>query len=216
MSTAATTVSTTDPRDGRTAPTDLTETSAAEVAQLTRAAATAAPALEAFGRVGRARLLRAMAERVEIDLEELVAAALVETGLAEARLRGEVGRSAFQFRLFADVLDEMTICREEIFGPVMSVLPFEGEEEVLGRANDTQFGLAAGVMTRDISRAHRVAARLEAGVVWINHYNLTPIPMPFGGSKMSGLGRENGLAALDFYTERKSVYVNLGAVEAPY
>jgi betaine-aldehyde dehydrogenase len=112
--------------------------------------------------------------------------------------------------------DDMTIVREEVFGPLLSVLPFDDEAEVLARANDTPFGLAAGVMTTNLARAHRVAASLEAGVVWINSYNLTPVAMPFGGSKQSGIGRENGLAALDFYTERKSVYVNLGRVEAPY
>jgi betaine-aldehyde dehydrogenase len=112
--------------------------------------------------------------------------------------------------------DEMTVVRDEIFGPVMSVLSFNDEADAVRRANDTQFGLAAGVMTQSLSTAHRVAAALEAGIVWINSYNLTPVAMPFGGSKQSGLGRENGLAALDFYTERKSVYVNLGRVEAPY
>jgi betaine-aldehyde dehydrogenase len=110
----------------------------------------------------------------------------------------------------------MTIVREEVFGPLLSVLAFDDEAEVVARANDTPFGLAAGVMTRDLARAHRTAGALEAGVVWINSYNLTPVAMPFGGSKQSGIGRENGLAALDFYTERKSVYVNLGRVEAPY
>lgn len=118
--------------------------------------------------------------------------------------------------IFDACLDDMAIVREEVFGPLMSVLSFRDEAEVLARANDTPFGLAAGVMTRDLSRAHRMAAALEAGVVWINSYNLTPVAMPFGGSKQSGLGRENGLAALDFYSERKSVYVNLGRVEAPY
>jgi len=112
--------------------------------------------------------------------------------------------------------DEMEIVREEVFGPVMSVLAFAEEDEVVARANDTPYGLAAGLMTRDLARAHRVAASLQAGTVWINSYNLTPIAMPFGGVKQSGIGRENGLAALDFYTERKSVYVNLGKVEAPY
>jgi betaine-aldehyde dehydrogenase len=118
--------------------------------------------------------------------------------------------------IFDACRDDMAIVREEVFGPLMSVLSFTDEAEVVARANDTPFGLAAGLMTRDLSRAHRVAARLEAGIVWINSYNLTPVAMPFGGSKQSGLGRENGLAALDFYSERKSVYVNLGRVEAPY
>jgi betaine-aldehyde dehydrogenase len=118
--------------------------------------------------------------------------------------------------IFDACRDDMTIVREEVFGPLLSVLSFDTEEEAIGRANATPFGLAAGVMTRDLSRAHRAAAALEAGVVWINSYNMTPVVMPFGGSKQSGIGRENGLAALDFYTERKSVYVNLGRVEAPY
>jgi betaine-aldehyde dehydrogenase len=118
--------------------------------------------------------------------------------------------------IFDGCRDDMTIVREEVFGPLLSVLSFSEEAEVVARANDTPFGLAAGVMTGSLSRAHRVAAALEAGIVWINSYNLTPVAMPFGGSKQSGLGRENGLAALDFYSERKSVYVNLGRVEAPY
>jgi betaine-aldehyde dehydrogenase len=118
--------------------------------------------------------------------------------------------------IFADCSDDMRIVREEIFGPVMSVLAFDTEDEALARANDTPYGLAAGVITRNLARAHRVAAALQAGTVWINSYNLTPIAMPFGGTKMSGLGRENGLAALDFYSERKSVYVNLVGVDAPY
>jgi betaine-aldehyde dehydrogenase len=118
--------------------------------------------------------------------------------------------------VFDGCLDEMTIVREEVFGPLLSVLSFESEAEVIARANDTPFGLAAGLMTQNLARAHRTAAALEAGVVWINSYNLTPVAMPFGGSKQSGIGRENGLAALDFYTQRKSVYVNLGPVEAPY
>ncbi len=130
---------------------------------------------------------------------------------------GALSRGNFMSPAIFDACgDEMGIVTEEVFGPLMSVLSFSDEAEVVTRANDTQFGLAAGVMTRDISRAHRVAAALEAGVVWINSYNLTPVAMPFGGSKQSGLGRENGLAALDFYSERKSVYVNLGRVEAPY
>lgn len=118
--------------------------------------------------------------------------------------------------VFADVTDDMRIAREEIFGPVMSVLDFDDEAEVIRRANDTPFGLAAGVFTRDMARAHRVIAALKAGTTWINTYNLTPVEMPFGGMKQSGLGRENGRAALETYTQVKSVYVELGDVAAPY
>ncbi|MCA8931923.1 MAG: betaine-aldehyde dehydrogenase, partial [Rhodospirillaceae bacterium] len=118
--------------------------------------------------------------------------------------------------VFARCTDTMTIVGEEIFGPVLSLLTFREEAEVVARANATPFGLAAGLMTRDLARAHRVAAALEAGVVWVNDYNLTPIEMPFGGVKRSGIGRENGLAALDAYSERKSVYVSLGDVDCPY
>ena len=112
--------------------------------------------------------------------------------------------------------DDMTIVREEIFGPVMTVLEFDEENEVVERANATEFGLAAGVFTRDLARAHRVIAKLEAGTCWINHYNVTPIELPFGGVKLSGLGRENSRAALEHYTQLKSVYVALGNIEAPY
>jgi betaine-aldehyde dehydrogenase len=118
--------------------------------------------------------------------------------------------------VFADCHDGMAIAREEIFGPVMAVLDFEDEDEVVARANATDFGLAAGVFTRDLTRAHRVIARLEAGTCWINHYNVTPIELPFGGVKLSGLGRENGRAAIEHYTQLKSVYVALGDVDAPY
>ena len=112
--------------------------------------------------------------------------------------------------------DDMTIVREEIFGPVMSVLAFDDEDEVVERANATPFGLAAGVFTNDLTRAHRVIARLQAGTCWINHYNVTPIELPFGGFKMSGLGRENGRAAIEHYTQLKSVYVAMCDVDAPY
>jgi betaine-aldehyde dehydrogenase len=118
--------------------------------------------------------------------------------------------------VFADVTDEMTIAREEIFGPVMCVLDFNDEAEVVARANATEFGLSAGVFTADLTRAHRVADRLEAGTLWINTYNLCPVEIPFGGSKQSGFGRENSVAALNHYTELKTVYVGMGKVEAPY
>lgn len=118
--------------------------------------------------------------------------------------------------VFADVTDDMVIAREEVFGPVMAVLEFSDEEEVVSRANDTDFGLAAGVFTADVSRAHRVISALQAGTCWINTYNLTPVEMPFGGVKMSGVGRENGKAALEYYSQIKSVYVGMGPVDAPY
>jgi betaine-aldehyde dehydrogenase len=114
--------------------------------------------------------------------------------------------------VFTEVTDDMRIAREEIFGPVMSIFVFDTEEEVLRRANATEFGLAAGVFTRDIQRAHRVAGRLQAGVCWINNYNLAPVEVPFGGVKSSGVGRECAMSALDHYTQIKSVFVESGDV----
>ena len=118
--------------------------------------------------------------------------------------------------VFTGCTDDMTIVREEIFGPVMAVLPFATEPEAIERANATEYGLAAGLFTRDLARGHRVAAALEAGIVWVNTYNLTPIEVPFGGSKHSGIGRENSLAAMEHFTQRKTVYVETGGVDAPY
>ncbi|MBW4707550.1 betaine-aldehyde dehydrogenase [Roseobacter sp. YSTF-M11] len=118
--------------------------------------------------------------------------------------------------VFADVTDEMTIAREEIFGPVMAVLDFDDEADVLRRANDTEFGLAAGVFTRDLARAHRIAAGFEAGTCYINTYNDAPVEAPFGGSKASGIGRENSKAAIEHYSQLKSVYVRMGDLEAPF
>ncbi len=118
--------------------------------------------------------------------------------------------------VFDGCTDDMAIVVDEIFGPVMSVLTFASEDEVVERANATDYGLSAGVFTTDLARAHRVVARLEAGTLWINTYNITPIELPFGGYKQSGLGRENSLAAVEHYTQLKSVYVETGHVEAPY
>ena len=118
--------------------------------------------------------------------------------------------------VFTQCSDDMTIVREEIFGPVMSVLTFRNEDEVIARANDTDFGLSAGLFTQDIQRGHRVVARLQAGTCWINNYNITPVEVPFGGYKQSGIGRENSAAAIEHYTQLKSVYVELGDVDAPY
>ncbi|RAI03044.1 betaine-aldehyde dehydrogenase [Acuticoccus sediminis] len=118
--------------------------------------------------------------------------------------------------VFDGVTDAMTIAREEIFGPVLSLLTFETEEEAVERANATPYGLAAGVFTRDLARGHRVAAALQAGIAWINTYNLTPVEEPFGGVKASGVGRENGRAAVEFYSQLKTVHVGMGRVESPY
>lgn len=147
----------------------------------------------------------------------------IATGKAEGGtlvtggVRGSANAGYFvQPTVFADVTDDMTIAREEIFGPVMAVLDFDDEAEVIARANATEFGLSAGVFTRDMTRAHRVIGQLQAGSCWINAYNLAPVEAPFGGSKLSGVGRENSKAALEHYTQIKSVYVGMGPVDAPY
>ena len=151
-----------------------------------------------------------------------IALSYIEKGKAEgARLiiGGErIDRDGYYLQptVFADVTDNMTIAREEIFGPVMSVLDFETEEEVMTRANDTEFGLAAGVFTNDLTRAHRIVAGFEAGTCYINTYNLAPVEAPFGGSKMSGVGRENSKLAINHFSEMKTVYVSMNDVEAPY
>jgi len=111
--------------------------------------------------------------------------------------------------VFADVQDDMKIAREEIFGPVMSVIPFKNLEEVITRANQTNYGLAAGVWTRDIKKAHAIANSVRAGTVWVNCYNILDTRAPFGGFKQSGSGRELGEYGLQQYTEVKTVIVRL-------
>ena len=118
--------------------------------------------------------------------------------------------------VFADVSDQMTIAREEIFGPVLSVLDFDDEGDVVARANNTEYGLSAGVFTRDISRAHRVIGKLQAGSCFINSYNDAPVEAPFGGMKLSGIGRENSKNAIEHYSQLKSVYVRMGDVDAQF
>lgn len=118
--------------------------------------------------------------------------------------------------IFSAPRDDLCIVQEEIFGPVLTLLTFEHEDEAVQRANATRFGLAAGVFTRDLTRGHRVAARLQAGICWINNYNITPVEMPFGGAKESGIGHENSLVAMEHYTQLKTVYVEMGEVACGY
>jgi aldehyde dehydrogenase (NAD+) len=123
-----------------------------------------------------------------------------------------VGDKGFfvQPTIFDDVKDEMAIATDEIFGPVVSVLPFREIDEVIKRANSTYYGLAAAIWTKNIDKAHLFAKEAKAGTVWVNCYNVVDATTPFGGFKMSGQGRENGEAALEHYTETKTVTIKLG------
>jgi aldehyde dehydrogenase (NAD+) len=145
-----------------------------------------------------------------LDVGRAEGAALLAGG---ARLTGAGHEAGFFVAptVFADVQDSMTIAREEIFGPVLSALPFSGVDEVVERANDTRFGLAAGVWTRDIGKAHGMAARLRAGSVWVNCYNVFDAALPFGGYKESGYGRESGIQQLREYLQVKAVTINVAA-----
>jgi betaine-aldehyde dehydrogenase len=118
--------------------------------------------------------------------------------------------------VFADCTDDMVHVQEEIFGPVMSILKFTDEDEAIARANDSDYGLAAGVFSQDISRAHRVINQIQAGICWINSWGDSPAEMPVGGYKQSGVGRENGPETLLHYTQVKSVFVRLDDLESPY
>ncbi|SDI56654.1 betaine-aldehyde dehydrogenase [Aliiruegeria lutimaris] len=146
----------------------------------------------------------------------------IEKGKAEGATLAYGGKiiirpgNYIQPTVFTDVTDDMIIAREEIFGPVLAVLDFEEEAEVIARANDTEFGLAGGVFTQDLTRAHRVIAAIKAGSCYINTYNLAPVEAPFGGMKASGVGRENSKTAIEHYSQVKSVYVSMNDVEAPF
>lgn len=132
---------------------------------------------------------------------------------AQCRTGGSrVGSKGFFIEptVFDNVRDDMSIAKDEIFGPVMSILPFKSVDEIIDRANNTYYGLAAAVWTKDVQKAHKFAASVRAGTVWVNCYDVFDAAAPFGGFKMSGIGRELGAAALNNYTESKTVTVNLG------
>jgi len=129
--------------------------------------------------------------------------------LGGERLQTVAGGCYIAPTIFDDVRHEHTISREEIFGPVLSVIAFDDEAEALRIANDSEYGLAAGVFTRDLARAHRVARRLRAGSVWVNYWDGGDMTAPFGGYKQSGNGRDKSLHAFEKYTELKATWINL-------
>ena len=136
--------------------------------------------------------------------------ASVVTGGETPQLDGDF-KNGYFFKptIFGEVNNRMRVAQEEIFGPVVSVITFKDDEELIKQANDTVYGLSAGIWTRDITRAHRFAREIKAGVVWINTFNMFNAASPFGGYKQSGYGREMGRHALDLYTQVKSVWVDL-------
>lgn len=134
----------------------------------------------------------------------------------QAAKRPECGDGLFiEPTIFAEVDNKMRIAQEEVFGPVLSVIDFEDEQDAIRIANDTSYGLGSGIWTNDLKRAHRVAARIQAGSVWINTYRMTSQLSPFGGYKRSGVGREGGAEMLKSYTQTKSIWLDLNA-EYPY
>ncbi|WP_120429431.1 betaine-aldehyde dehydrogenase [Acinetobacter baylyi] len=135
----------------------------------------------------------------------------------ERATTGLLAQGAYvQPTVFTDCHDDMKIVQEEIFGPVMSILAYDTIEEAIQRANNTNFGLAAGVVTQNISQAHRIIHQLEAGICWINTWGESPAEMPVGGYKESGVGRENGISTLNHYTRTKSIQVELGDYQSVF
>ncbi|HUQ22599.1 MAG TPA: aldehyde dehydrogenase family protein, partial [Gaiellaceae bacterium] len=146
-------------------------------------------------------------------IEEMVAAARREGARVTGGERATVAEFPAGLWFGPTIVDgvgnDAAIAQDEVFGPVLTVLPFETEEEAIAIANDTRFGLAAGVWTRDLKRAHRVARGLKAGTVWLNTYRAITFNSPFGGYKESGFGRVNGAEAIDGYLQTKSVWTEL-------
>jgi acyl-CoA reductase-like NAD-dependent aldehyde dehydrogenase len=156
----------------------------------------------------------ALASKKQLETVERYVAAGTREGaaLVAGGQRTDIGTGKgyfYQPTIFDNVTPAMTIAREEIFGPVLAVIEFADLDEAIARANDTQYGLAAAVWTRDIKKAHYVARRLQAGTVWVNTYNIYDTAAPFGGYKASGFGREMSAHAIEHYTQLKSVWVDL-------
>jgi aminomuconate-semialdehyde/2-hydroxymuconate-6-semialdehyde dehydrogenase len=188
------------------------------------------PILDEFVRrlkAGAEKLRRGRPEAPGVDMGPLISQAHREKVLSYYRKAAEEGATVvtgggappmpddlragawIEPTIWTGLPDSSAICREEIFGPCCHVAPFDTEEEVVRRANDTPYGLAAAIWTRDLARANRVAAQLEAGLVWVNSWFLRDLRTPFGGAKQSGIGREGGTHSLEFYTELKNVCVKL-------
>jgi len=149
-------------------------------------------------------------------------ASYVEIGKGEGRLLAGGGRpdglengNYIAPTVFADVKPEARIFQEEIFGPVVAITPFEGDDEALALANGVRYGLAAYIWTQDLTRAHNFAQNVEAGMVWLNSHNVRDLRTPFGGVKASGLGHEGGYRSIDFYTDQQAVHITLGKVHTP-
>ena len=159
-----------------------------------------------MGALISAQHLEKVLEYVQIGIAE---GAKLATGGHRVHPKGFENGYFMEPTILTACRDDMRVVREEIFGPVMSVLTFADEAEVIQRANATSFGLGAGLITQDLARGHRVAAQLESGNVWINTYNLLPPGLPFGGVKNSGFGRENSQYSLEAYSDIKTTYLQL-------
>ena len=136
--------------------------------------------------------------------------ATIVTGGGVPEMPGELANGSWvQPTIWTDLPETASVVREEIFGPCCHISPFDSEAEVIAKTNDTKYGLSTAIWTRDLQRAHRVAAKIEVGITWVNSWFLRDLRTPFGGSKQSGIGREGGVHSLEFYTELRNICVKL-------